>query len=215
MSPRPVPPPRPARDDKAARILAAATAVFSRYGFRRASLDDVARAAEVAKGTLYLYYDSKEALFRAVARDFAERVVAGAAAAVASPAPLPRRVTAVLEAKFLYVFDRVTRSAHAAELLDSKGRLASAVFASADRRYEALLARLLAEGEASGQLALGAVGLTPQSASAFLVRAGHGLATPGPGGRLPTRAAYRQRIAELVRVVMAASAARSASISAK
>ena len=45
-------------------ILDAAWAVFAERGFARAKLDDVARRAGVSKGTLYLYFDSKERLFR-------------------------------------------------------------------------------------------------------------------------------------------------------
>ena len=37
-------------------------------GFARAKIDDVARLAGVSKGTVYLYYDSKEALFREMVR---------------------------------------------------------------------------------------------------------------------------------------------------
>jgi AcrR family transcriptional regulator len=40
--------------------------VFGEQGFARTRLDDVARRAGVSKGTLYLYFDSKEALFRAM-----------------------------------------------------------------------------------------------------------------------------------------------------
>ena len=49
-------------------ILDAAWAVFAEQGFARAKLDDVAHRAGVSKGTLYLYFDSKETLFREVVR---------------------------------------------------------------------------------------------------------------------------------------------------
>ena len=49
-------------------ILDAALAVFGESGFARAKIDDVARLAGVSKGTVYLYYDSKEALFREMVR---------------------------------------------------------------------------------------------------------------------------------------------------
>ena len=49
-------------------ILDAAFAVFVEDGFARAKLDDVARRAGVSKGTLYRYFDSKEALFREMVR---------------------------------------------------------------------------------------------------------------------------------------------------
>ena len=49
-------------------ILDAAFAVFAEDGFARTKLDDVARRAGVSKGTLYLYFDSKETLFREMVR---------------------------------------------------------------------------------------------------------------------------------------------------
>jgi AcrR family transcriptional regulator len=49
-------------------ILDAAQQVFGASGFARAKLDDVARIAGVSKGTLYLYFDSKETLFREMVR---------------------------------------------------------------------------------------------------------------------------------------------------
>jgi AcrR family transcriptional regulator len=45
-------------------ILCAAVHVFGEEGFARAKLEDVARRAGVSKGTLYLYFDSKDTLFR-------------------------------------------------------------------------------------------------------------------------------------------------------
>jgi AcrR family transcriptional regulator len=50
-------------------ILEAALATFAEQGFAAARLDDVAARAGVAKGTLYLYFASKEALFEALIRD--------------------------------------------------------------------------------------------------------------------------------------------------
>ncbi len=44
-------------------ILSAAARAFSRFGFRKASVDEIAKDAGVAKGTVYLAADSKEDLF--------------------------------------------------------------------------------------------------------------------------------------------------------
>ena len=60
-----------AADTRRAVILAAALDVFSRHGFAMARLDDVAAKAGIAKGTLYLYFASKEALFEELIRSFA------------------------------------------------------------------------------------------------------------------------------------------------
>jgi len=55
-------------DDRLSRLVECATQVFIEQGFRRTQMADVARALGVAKGTLYLYVESKEALFDLVAR---------------------------------------------------------------------------------------------------------------------------------------------------
>ena len=49
-------------------IIDAAQQVFGESGFARTKLEDVARIAGVSKGTVYLYFDSKESLFRAMVR---------------------------------------------------------------------------------------------------------------------------------------------------
>lgn len=50
-----------------AEILAAARKVFGEHGYEGATLDEVAREAEFAKGTIYSYFDSKADLFAALA----------------------------------------------------------------------------------------------------------------------------------------------------
>jgi AcrR family transcriptional regulator len=63
-------------------ILDAACRVFSEHGYARATLEEVARSAGVSKGTLYLYFDSKEALFREMVRAKIVAALAQAEAAV-------------------------------------------------------------------------------------------------------------------------------------
>ncbi len=50
-------------------IIAAALAVFSEKGFAAARLDDIAARAGISKGALYLYFETKQDLFRAVVRE--------------------------------------------------------------------------------------------------------------------------------------------------
>lgn len=70
---------RAARLDPAARraaILAAALAVFAEKGFAGARMEDVAAQAGVAKGTLYLYFEDKRALFEGLIREAADPILA-------------------------------------------------------------------------------------------------------------------------------------------
>ena len=54
------------------RILSAATGIFSRYGFRGATLDQIAERAEMSKPNLLYYFSSKEELYLAVLRNILE-----------------------------------------------------------------------------------------------------------------------------------------------
>lgn len=56
------------KNARPAELLAAALDLFVDRGFAATRLDDVARRAGVSKGTLYLYFESKEELFKAVIR---------------------------------------------------------------------------------------------------------------------------------------------------
>jgi len=51
------------------QIIEGARSVFMAQGFDAASMADIARTAGVSKGTLYVYFDSKERLFEAVVED--------------------------------------------------------------------------------------------------------------------------------------------------
>ncbi len=54
-----------ADDTRRRKLLDAAIGVFLRFGFRKTSMDEVARAADVSRQGLYLYFATKEDLFRA------------------------------------------------------------------------------------------------------------------------------------------------------
>ena len=51
------------------KIIQAAEAVFSEHGFHRASMDEIALRANVAKGTLYYHFKSKSELFKTIVAD--------------------------------------------------------------------------------------------------------------------------------------------------
>jgi AcrR family transcriptional regulator len=57
------------KEARPAELMQAALELFVEHGFAATRLDDVARKAGVSKGTLYLYFDSKDELFKAVVRE--------------------------------------------------------------------------------------------------------------------------------------------------
>src|SRR5947199_10173186 len=75
--------------DRPGEIVEAALAVFAERGFAAAKLDEIARRAGVSKGALYLYFETKEELFRAVvAQAIAPNMRAVRAMVAAHPGPL-------------------------------------------------------------------------------------------------------------------------------
>lgn len=58
------------KEERPSEILSAALKVFSAKGFAASKLDEVAKEAGLSKGTLYLYFESKDALFKAVVTEF-------------------------------------------------------------------------------------------------------------------------------------------------
>ena len=58
--------------DKERRILETAEKLFARYGLRKTTVEEIAAAADVGKGTVYLFFSSKEELFATVVRREAE-----------------------------------------------------------------------------------------------------------------------------------------------
>lgn len=56
------------KEARAPEILEAALACFAQKGFAGTRMDDIARKCGITKGTIYLYFDSKESVFKALAR---------------------------------------------------------------------------------------------------------------------------------------------------
>jgi AcrR family transcriptional regulator len=98
------------KDARPPEILEAALAVFAQKGFAATRLDDIAAKAGITKGTIYLYFDSKQALFEALARQSVgaqiEQIRAQLAAFPGSSAELLRFVLSTM-GRFAMTSDRV------------------------------------------------------------------------------------------------------------
>ena len=83
-APEPLRTPRTERGRKTLRkLLDAAAGEFGDNGFHEASISSITRRAGVALGTFYTYFDSKDAIFRALVADMSEAVKSAARDAIA------------------------------------------------------------------------------------------------------------------------------------
>ena len=62
------------RDERRAQLVAAAREVFGERGYHAATVDDITRAAGVAKGTFYLYFQEKREIYYELVRSFLQHV---------------------------------------------------------------------------------------------------------------------------------------------
>ena len=62
------------RDERRAQLVTAARDVFGQKGYHAATVDDITRAAGVAKGTFYLYFDEKREVYYDLVRSFLQHV---------------------------------------------------------------------------------------------------------------------------------------------
>jgi AcrR family transcriptional regulator len=70
------------KDARPQEILEAALSVFADKGFAAARMDEIAERARVSKGTIYLYFESKEAVFRALIQETLVKRVSDMAALI-------------------------------------------------------------------------------------------------------------------------------------
>ncbi len=69
-------------EEKERAIIAAASEVFREHGFDRAKIAEIAKLAGVAEGTVYLYFENKNALLLAVAAEFYDHLTRDAATGI-------------------------------------------------------------------------------------------------------------------------------------
>jgi len=147
------------------RALHAALQVFARFGYRKTSMEQVARAAALSRQGLYLLFQNKELLFRATVAFGVERRLAAARAAACGDADVAQRLR---DTMFAWHRDLV-----GLEELDELGKAmleqAAALHEEGERAFGELLAGLFAELGARGEARAGAE-LTLLAASRGLVR---------------------------------------------
>lgn len=183
-------------NDKQELILDSALDLFRHYGYRRTAMEDIARAAGVAKGTLYLYFRSKEELFAAIAHSLATRIQQHIDEAMTRDLPLQDKLIAVLDAKLGFIYRWVLSSPHAAELTASHSDLSRHAFDSVDVSYRTAISNVLREGVKSGELDLKAAGLDLDQATELLTAAAYGAEKAPDGER------FRQTLSGIVGLVL-------------
>ena len=162
-------PPGNAREE---RLLAAALQVFGRYGFRKASMDEIARSADISRQGLYLRFASKDALFRAAVRHELDTALGEVSRCLDEEGVgLERRVVAALDAWLgRYVGSMLTLDL--GSLLQNPamrlGDVVNPAVGSFDDRLAAAIAAAMSEND------IKRLGVTPEEIAAALLTVAQG-----------------------------------------
>jgi AcrR family transcriptional regulator len=141
------------REDIRDLILDAVDALLARYGYRKMTMEDVAREAGIGKGTIYLHFAGKEELVLSHIDRIAGRVLAGLRTIAGAPGAAAQRLRRMLVLRVLVRFDSVRHySQNLGDLLSS---VRPALLARREGHFadEAkVFADVLREGARSGEL---------------------------------------------------------------
>src|SRR3974390_510721 len=134
-------------------ILAAALEEFSQRGFESARLDDVARRAGIAKGTIYLYFRDKESLFQELVRAMLTPIVGTIEALGAAELPVSLLADQIVDLFVREVYE--TRRRDVIRLMIAEGprfpKLAEFYYREVLSRIIDAVRRLLARAAARGE----------------------------------------------------------------
>ena len=118
--------------------------LFLRFGYRKTSMDEIARAAGVSRQGLYLWFASKEVLFREMVARLTERTRAEIDRALAEEqVPVPERIVAAFDAYTGVHLERGMNARAIDELMEASRRLIGNVIEDLEADLCAKLATLL------------------------------------------------------------------------
>jgi AcrR family transcriptional regulator len=177
-----------------AELLEAAMRVFSRYGFKKTSMDDLARAAGLSRQGLYLHFATKEALFKEAVASTLDALRAAVRKALA-------RDKLTVEERLLGAFEAVHAHAigqpgaeHMNELLEAAAQLVGPVVDALEHDLVSETARLLRSSGVAARWKN--AGLSAKDLAEHLCAASYGLKH-----RVSDPADYRARMRVALQIV--------------
>lgn len=152
------------------RIVDAAIRVFSRYGVKRTTMNDIAGEAGIVRQTLYNAFANKDEVLRAAIRLHTDRSVAAIKAGSAEATDLGDTLDILFEHMVVRPYELINATPHADDIVSGFNDAAREEIAVAGERYRALIESLLV----SHAKEIRALGLTTHQLADFVQRSAVG-----------------------------------------
>lgn len=197
------------KQDTRERIMEAALELFARYGFKKTTVDDIARESGVGKGTVYLYFSSKEEIALEVMRDQNRQIHDKLRALASSKADPENKLSSMLVLRVMERFDRIQN--YVDSINDFMGRARGpyeALRKRVEREEAEIFAEVLIEGKLRGTMEIE----EPFSAAEAMIAATNGLMpTMLSRNELANRAEVERLARRVARLLLFGVMARQAS----
>ncbi|MGD9864366.1 MAG: TetR family transcriptional regulator [Pseudodonghicola sp.] len=176
-------------DPRQVAILHSAMQAFARYGFRKTSMDDIARGAGMSRPALYLHYRNKEDIYRGLMEFYYDHAAHAIADALEGAGSVAERLAAAFAAQGGEAAELMITSPHGREILDAGFALAGDVVAAGEARLAVVYAVWLAHAAETGQVRLTG---EPEEIAATITSALKGIKKT-----VPDYPSYKTRVAQL------------------
>jgi AcrR family transcriptional regulator len=156
-------------------IVLAGLKLFTQFGYRKTSIDDIAQAAQVAKRTVYLHFENKAAVFLAILEYLGDQVRQRCMDAEGAYGTAVDRLTGLLDAYFGLGFELFSKSEHMPELEETFAKLAKSRISDLNAEYQKRVARFFRSLQKAGEIGGPPPGLSVDQVVQILVRASEGV----------------------------------------
>ncbi|QYX75174.1 TetR/AcrR family transcriptional regulator [Streptomyces akebiae] len=190
-------------DNRNEHILDTALTVFSRYGYAKTTMQDIARAAGMSRAALYLHFSTKEDLFRAGARRAHSRALGEVDAALAEQGDVLSRIDAATDVYFGGLMAQISSGVHGGELLDAGLTITGDIVSEAHTALAARLASALDAAAAAGEVQFSNADTTAEDIARLLLAVTDGLKETSRDPAL--RREHKDLFLRLVRAAIAPS----------
>ncbi|MFZ8955980.1 MAG: TetR/AcrR family transcriptional regulator [Pseudohongiellaceae bacterium] len=156
-------------------VYDAASVVFAQYGFRRTTMNDIAKSAGISRPALYLMFENKEDLFQGLAAHRLDQAIDSALSMLQGNGKIADRFLESLLVFEQIFYEPIADSPHGTELMDISLSLASEIMTKKLARFHAALTKSLSEAEAREQITFARTPMKPRAFVELLFTALNGV----------------------------------------
>jgi AcrR family transcriptional regulator len=185
-------------NDKKSNIIDAAFSCFTSYGFKRTNMADIAKAAGMSRPALYLLFENKRDIGRAMVSKLKNASLYEAKTALRAEQPIAERLATAFHARETAFLEIVEDSAHGRELFDTGMELAADIIQDGKKEFSKVLQLSLRMAVRDGQIDLEPSGLSVPRLAEILIHGAHGQKTDAGSAKV-----LRRRIDDFLALVLA------------